>query len=435
VSEASRQEGALHVALHVAYHVQQFPPEVGAGPARVTEMARRWRAAGAEVTVLTGVPTQRIPDAAAGDARRYRGRPFVREQRDGVRVLRSWQYRQRRGGFLGTIVNNASLMVTGALHGLLRLRRANVLIASTPPLSLHLSGVAIALGRGIPLVLEIRDLWVDYLVGMGVLREGQLVTRLLFALERWLLARADAVVVISESFRLRAIAKGVPASRVAVVPNGVDVERYRPADEPPPIGALVHREGEFLVGYMGTLGAGQGLEAVIRAAELLAARDPAVRLVIVGDGPRRDALAAAIAGAGLTNISMHGAITREGTLGFYTACDACLVPLAAIPVFQETIPSKIFEVMACARPVVACLDGEGRRIVEESGGGVVAPPEDAEGIAAAVMRLHAMDAEARARMGRAGREYVIAHYRREALADRYLELLARVARRESPVAA
>jgi glycosyltransferase involved in cell wall biosynthesis len=412
--------------LRIAYHVQQFPPEVGAGPARVTEMARRWRAAGAEVTVLTGVPSQRIPSAVESDARRQRTRLFSSETFEGARVLRSWQYRQRRGGFLGTIVNNASLMVTSALHGLLRLPPADVLIASTPPLLVHLSGATIAMARRIPLVLEIRDLWVDYLVGMGVLREGQLVTRVLFGLERWLLARAAAVVVISESFRRRAIAKGVPADRVHVIPNGVDVDHYRPAQEPAPLAAMERRPGEFLVGYMGTFGAGQGLEAVVRAAEILAVEDPAVRVVFVGDGPRRDGLVRQVATLGLRNISVHGAVTRDRTRAFYNACDACLVPLANIPVFQETIPSKIFEVMACARPVVACLDGEGRRIVEESGGGVVAPPEDAEAIAAAIMRLHAMDEEARTRMGCSGREYVTTHYRREVLADRYLGMMARL---------
>jgi glycosyltransferase involved in cell wall biosynthesis len=110
----------------------------------------------------------------------------------------------------------------------------------------------------------------------------------------------------------------------------------------------------------------------------------------------------------------------------------CLVPLAPFPIFQETVPSKIFEIMACQRPFLASLSGEGARITTESGGGVVSEPGDARAMADAIMRIRAMSGAERAALGVAGREYVSRHYDRRLLAERYLALLENVAHQRNP---
>jgi colanic acid biosynthesis glycosyl transferase WcaI len=408
--------------LHIGYLVQQFPPEVGAGPARVTEMALRWMESGARVTVFTGMPNRPAgvihPD--------YRGRWFVEEDWRGIRVLRSWLYASPRHGFARTVANNFSFMATGGVNALVRRARPDVLIASSPPFFPHIAGALVSGLRRMPLVLEVRDLWPDYLVGMGVLPEGSLATRSLFALERALLRRARHTIVVTGSFKERIAAKGVAPEAITVIPNGVDLSFYHPSDEPPPLPSLARRPGEFLVGYLGNFGAGQGLSALLDAAGRLADR-PEVRFVVAGDGPERAKLEARAAELGLTNLAMHPPIAKEQTRAFYNACDVCVVPLAGFPILRETVPSKIFEVMGCERPVLAALDGEGATIVRESGGGVVVPAEDGPAIADAVLRLRALPDAERAEMGRRGRAYVRAHYAREVLADRYLEILRRVA--------
>lgn len=409
--------------LRIGYLVQQFPPEVGAGPARVTEMALRWKAAGAEVTVFTCMPNR--PEGRIHPE--YRGKLFMEEEWRGIRVLRSWLYASPRHGFARTLVNNTTFMMTGGLQAALKGRGLDVLIASSPPFFPHLSGTVVSGMRRVPLVLEVRDLWPDYLVGMGVIPEKGVPTRGLFALERWMLRRADHVVVVTDSFRQRVREKGVADERIDVIPNGVDTSFYYPANEPPPLPSLERRPGELLVTYLGNFGAGQALSVVVEAAAILASDGGTpVRLVMAGDGPERTRVEARAAELGLTNVSIHPPIPKEATRAFYGASDVSLVPLAPVAIFQETIPSKIFEVMACERPVVAALGGEGARIVERSGGGVVVPPGDPRAIAAAVRRLEAMDPAARAEMGRRGRAFVAAEYARERLADRYLEILREV---------
>lgn len=412
----------MNSSLQIGYLVQQFVPEVGAGPARVAEMALRWLSAGAGTTVFTAMPNR--PEGRIHEP--YRGRLFLEEDWKGVRVRRSWLYASPKHGFARTVLNNATFMATGGLNALLDRDPVDVLIASSPPFFPHIAGVAVARARRIPLVLEVRDLWPDYLVGMGVLK-GKRAAGALFALERRLLRAASRVVVVTGSFKERIIEKGVPADRIDVIPNGVDTRQYHPSDEPPPLPSMEPRDGEFVVGYLGNFGAGQGLSAVVEAAAVLEGRGRPVRLVMAGDGPDRAQVEDRARELGIRHVSIHPPIPKEATRAFYNACDVCLVPLAPFPILQETVPSKIFEVMACERPLVASLGGEGARIVERSGGGLVTPPGDAEAIADAVERLRATPEAERRAMGRRGREFVAEHFSRDALAARYLEILRAVA--------
>jgi glycosyltransferase involved in cell wall biosynthesis len=412
------------MTLHIGYLIQQFPPEVGAGAARAAEMAAHWIEQGAAVTILTGMPNR--PEGRIHSD--YRGRFFWREKLGKVDVRRSWLYASPKHGIVRTLANNVSFMFSAVASGIREGREMDVLIASSPPLFPHISGAVIAARLRIPLVLELRDLWPDYVVEMGMLRRGSPAARALFSAERRLLRRAQAVTVVTESFRRRVIEKGVDPSRVFVMPNGVDTDFYRASEGPPPLVELSRRTPEeFLVGYLGNFGAGQSLSTVVAAAEILSARAPDVRIVLVGDGPDADSLRRRISALGLSNISMSPPIAKNATPVFYGSCDVCLVPLAPIPVFQETVPSKIFEIMACEVPVLASLDGEGKKIVMESGGGLVSRPGDAAGLAEGILRMRILSHQERRKMGELGRAYVTAHYERRSISRKYLNLLARVA--------
>jgi glycosyltransferase involved in cell wall biosynthesis len=154
-----------------------------------------------------------------------------------------------------------------------------------------------------------------------------------------------------------------------------------------------------------------------------------VRFVLAGDGTEKPRVEARWKELGVRNVAIHPPIPKGQTRAFYNACDLCLVPLAPVPIFSETVPSKIFEVMACESPVLASVEGEAARIVEASGGGAVSRPGDAEAMAEGIVRILSMPTETRAEMGRRGSQHVAAHFSRSVLADRYLEILTRVAAR------
>ena len=415
-------------SLAIGYLIQDFPPEGGAGPARAAEMSARWLSRGATVTVVTGMPNRRLAGRADGDLLpEYRGRVFAEEEREGIRVLRSWAYTSSRKSFARTMVNNATFMASATISSLMKLGTPDVLIASSPPFLPHLAGSMIARSRSIPLVLEIRDLWPDYLVGMGILKPGGAAARSLFALERMLLRGAAHVVVVTESFRQRVIGKGVKADKVSVISNGVDATLYRPEKGQPPIKGLERRMDDFIVGYLGTFGAGQALSVIADAAAILARDAPSVRVVLVGEGPDWNRVKSHADSLALPNLLIERSIHREQTRAFYNSIDVCLIPLAPVSIFQETVPSKIFEAMACARPVLASLTGEAEAIVNASGGGITVRPGDAAAIANGILKLRAMTPAERAAMGEKGRDYVLTNYRRESLADRYLDVLQDVA--------
>jgi colanic acid biosynthesis glycosyl transferase WcaI len=414
--------------LTIGYLIQEFPPEGGAGPARAAEMSSRWIAGGNRVVVVTGMPNRRLPGRADGDLHpEYRGRYFSEEKWQGIRVLRSWAYSSRKKSFLRTIMNNASFMATSAGHALARLGRPDVLIASSPPFLPHLAGAIVAGARGIPLVLEVRDLWPDYLVGLGMLARNGAGARLLFSIEKRLLARAAHVVVVTESFRRRVIEKGVAAERVSVISNGVDTENYRPEAAVAPIPALERKGNDFLVGYLGTFGAGQALSSMVETAAILATEAPDVKMVLVGEGPDWNRVKERADDLRLPNLVVQRSIERTATRAFYNSVDVCLVPLAPVEIFQETVPSKIFEIMACGRPVLASLRGEGAAIVTASKGGITVAPGDPRAIADGIKAIRSMSPAERLAMGQRGRSYAQESYRREVLADRYLEILQRVA--------
>jgi glycosyltransferase involved in cell wall biosynthesis len=413
--------------LRIGYFNQDFFPEVGAGPARVFELARLWREAGADVTVVAGMPHRRMPGRPDGAIHPdYSGKLFVEEDWHGVRVLRSWLYASRNRSFTRTLANNASYMVTSALHTVLRTGGFDVLIASSPPFLAHVTGEVARIVKRVPLVLEIRDLWPDYLVEMGVLK-NRWARRAVFGLEKYLLEHAAHCVVVTESFRARIAEKGFPCERIEVIPNGVDVRQYYREIAEPPLAALQRQNGEFIVGYLGNFGAGQELRTVVEAAARLEQVAPDIRFVMAGDGKEKMAVEARARELGVKNVSIHPPISRDETRAFYNACDICLVPLAPLSIFQTTVPSKMFEIMACERPVLASLAGEAARILEDSAGGLVTPPGDAEAMAHGILSARGMSAPQQVAMGTCARRYVEEHYSRSRLAAFYLDVLERVA--------
>lgn len=415
--------------MHIAILVQDFAPETGAGPARITELSAEWIRAGHRVSVVTAFPNRRLPGQRDGHIPApYRGRLWMHEDCQGIQTYRSWLYTSPKRGFVRTLVNNLTFAASSLANGLANLPRPDVLIASGPPYFAQFAGATIAGIHSIPFVLEIRDLWPDYLAEMGVIK-SQFLLNAMFGSEKWLLRQADAVTVVTESFKTRLVAKGVPADDILVVPNGVDTSRYFASAERLELPGLSRDATTPLIGYLGTFGAGQGLAAVLDAARQLHARGIKAHFALVGDGPDRSALETDLANRPTPNVSIHAPIPRDATRALYNTCDVVLVPHASLPVLGDTVPSKIFEVMACERPLVAALRGEGARIVERSGGGVLAAPGDATSIADAVQRALAMPADARAAMGAAGRRFALSEYDRSALAQRYLKTLSRVAAR------
>ncbi len=403
--------------MRIAYVCHYFVPEPAAPAARVHEFARAWVRAGHSVSVITTFPNHplgRIPP-------QYRRRAWATEMLDGIRVLRCWLYAVPNRGVGRRGLDHLSFMFTSLLFGLPRLHRVDVVIASSPTLFSALSAWLMARINRVPFVLEVRDLWPEAIVDLGLMRRGSVGVRVLESLAQFLYARADLVVVVTQAFADRLAARGVRRGKLAVIPNGADTRYFAPTENAETARRKLDLNGRFVVAYVGSHGLSHGLGAVLDAA----AQQPDITYLLVGDGADKDRLLAERERRGLGNVLMRASVPKTEVPGLYAAADACLVPLRDVPIFETFVPSKLFEVLAAGRPIVGAVRGEARDILARSGGALLVEPERGDQLAAAVNRLR-RDPGLCVELGKRGRAFAEQHYDRDALAARYLELLKEV---------
>jgi glycosyltransferase involved in cell wall biosynthesis len=286
---------------------------------------------------------------------------------------------------------------------------------TSPPLTQALAAWALARLKGIPWVFEVRDLWPDFAVAMGVLRHGMLI-RLAKALERFLYRRADRLVINSPGFHEPVQREGGDPARITLVANGVDSAAFELEGDGTALRAAHGLQGKFIALYAGAHGPANDLGVVVRAAQALR-DDPRIVFLLVGDGMEKAALCKQAAELQLANLRFLPPIPKSGIPELFASADCGLAVLKAIPLFATTFPNKVFDYMAAARPVVLAIDGPIREVVEQAGAGIAVPPGDALAMATAVARL-ADDPELCRRMGQKGRECVRTSYARSQQAGR-----------------
>lgn len=414
--------------LSVAILSQYFPPEIGAPQARILETATSFARRGHRVTVLTAFPNH--PTGVVPP--RWRGRLATRERVGRLDVRRSWLAPARNRGALRRTLAHLSAALTTFFRGLSGAGDADVVLATSPPLFTGLAGWALARIHRRPFVLDVRDLWPDAFVDLGLAKEGRVVAAFR-AIERFLYRRADHVVPVTEAFSARIGAAGVEEARRTVIRNGVDLARFGPAaDDGRAAKRALGLEGRFVVLYLGAHGVAQGLDALVPAARDAGAR---TTFLFVGEGAEKERIVAAAARAG-GDVRFRDGVPREEVPALYAAADVCLVSLRPTPLMETFLPSKAFEAFGAGRPVVAAVAGEAAALFAAGPGAVVVPPEDAAALARVVRAWADAPAEVAAQ-GREARARAEREFDRDALAATYLRVLetairARRARRAGP---
>lgn len=416
--------------MRILYVSHYFPPEMGAPAGRVSGLARLWARSGHEVHILTGFPhhpTGRIHPAY----RRAFLRGFLREDFHGVAVHRTWIYPAANRGKFRRSLNYASFMASAAFYGSLRLPRPDVIVATSPQLLCAAAGHLLSLRFRAPLVMEVRDLWPESLIAVEASARPSFLVRNLERLARALYVRARHVVTVTEAQRANILAYGLPASRVTVIPNGVDEEflaAARDAGAPPGDG-----DRPFIVTYIGTMGMAHRLETLLDAAHLLR-DDPRVRFRLVGEGARRQALETRARELALNNVEFIGERPREEVPRWIAESAVCAVLLRRSDVFRTVVPSKMFEIMAMGRPILLGVRGEAEQLLIRAGAGMAIEPENAGQLVDAIRTLQQSPAR-RCEMGVRGKEFVMREFLRDGLATRYLELLEKIIRENISVPA
>jgi colanic acid biosynthesis glycosyl transferase WcaI len=422
--------------MKILYVSQYFPPEMGAPAARAAELSRHWAAAGHEVTVLTGFPnhpTGIVPPEYRAEFRRL----ILREQIEGVNVVRTWLLPFPNRKAYERILNYSSFCASSALTGLL-LSRPDVVIATSPQLLVALSGWWLAWCKRVPFVFEVRDLWPESLAAVGMGTSNSLLYKILAKLAAFLYRHSDRVVVVTSAFEDYLVKHWrVPREKISVIENGVETDLFSP-EGGTSLQKELHTNGKFVVSYIGTMGMAHGLETIIQSAAQLQVTNPEVHFLIVGEGAEKERMIAMAAASNLRNLRFIDQQPREKVPAYIRASDACLVPLKKSDLFKTVIPSKMLEFMSCGCPVILGADGQARAILEEACGGLAIEPENADALADAVRYLAANRETAR-ELGKNGRAYIIRRFSRSRSAGQYIrtleELLGLPEQRRTEVAA
>lgn len=381
--------------------ITQFAfPEPCAAANRIGAMANALGAAGHEVVVYTGMPS--FPDGVIADS--YRGKRHAVERDGAVTVERVATFASP-ARVPGIRLLNWASVALGIARAIVTAReKFDVVIVSSPPVTLALPALLGAFAHRAPLVVDVRDVWPEIAVAMGAWRRGSAIERLVGRVADALYARAALVACVTEMARDQIVARGVRASKVLLAPNGFDA--VVPAEEPP----VAPVAGVHDVVYVGNMGLATGLDVVLDAAALL--RDEPIRFVLVGAGADAERLRARAAHERLANVVFTGSVPRPVALRALANCTLTVVPLVAT--ITDSLPTKLFDAMQAGTPVVLSAAGEAQRLVERAGAGVAVTPGDPRALAEAIRTVVA-DGALRERFAASGRAYVGAHYDRAAV--------------------
>ncbi len=360
---------------------QNFPPEVGATAARLHRMTKSLAERGHQVTVITAMPN--YPTGRVFDG--YRGKVRSVEETDGVRVVRTWSFPSKSSNSLLRLIGYASFALSSLLLGMRGLGRQDIVLFDTPPLPLVPTGLVLGRVTGARVVMNVSDIWPEMAVQLGY-QVGRLSMWALKRLERLGYEKSDVVTTTTSAAKEK-ISRRFPHVRTAVISNGTDLRMFNPSLRNQEVRDSLDAQAEdFLVGYIGLHGLFQGLEVVVEAADRLRGHK-AIKFVMIGDGPRKDALRDLAERKNLDNLQFLDLVDRERIPSILASCDAALVPLAAE--FPSTIPSKVYEIMASGVPVVISTGCEGAGIVEEGKAGLTFRPGNAIELAEALTYLEA----------------------------------------------
>lgn len=395
------------IKSRILFLCQYFPPEMGAPSARTFEHTRRWVENGAEVDVVTAVPNHPIGKIYPGYKNKF---PYQKEIEDNISVYRCWTFVAANAGKIRRIFNYAFYMI-GSILVALQTPKPDVVVATSPQLLCAVAGYAVSRLRRRPFILEIRDLWPESILAVGAMKDGVII-RFLFKVVNFLYKKSAHIVVVTQSFKEILISKGITSEKISVIRNGVDLDFFHPNEL-----KVKKAKNRLKILYIGTLGMAHGLELVLNAAKNLN-----VEFYLVGEGAEKKKLIKKRDSLGLNNVHIKNFVSREKVPEMISNADLCLVMLKPDKLFETVIPSKMFEMMGMAKPILLGVRGESGEILEKAGAGLSFEPGNLSDFIEKITYFDKNRDELK-RMGKRGRIFVVENFDRKRLADEYLSIV------------
>lgn len=368
---------------HILFVTDNFFPEVNAPASRTFEHCREWVKHGHQVTVITGVPN--FPAGRAYDG--YTNRLWQSETIDGIRVLRVWTYITANEGFLKRTMDYLSFMMSAFMAGLF-VRRVDVVIGTSPQFFTVCAAYVLGRIKRVPWVFELRDIWPESIRVVGAMKSSR-VFDVLERLELYLYREADVIVSVTHSFRESLARRGIGRDKIHVVTNGVDLSRFSPREKDAALLQSLQLKDKFVAGYIGTHGMAHALGTVLDAAKILQSLPDGdwYRILLLGNGANKAQLIERARQENIDNVLFVDSVAKEQVARYWSLLDASIIHLKRDKLFATVIPSKLFEAMGMAVPVLVGVEGETAEIVAREDVGLPFTPESAEALVESIRRL------------------------------------------------
>ncbi len=401
-------------------HQYFFPLRNLQGGIRWNAMTKMWAKMGHEITVISS--SYNLAESSTYDF--CRGKMFtVEEDGSGVRVIRAHTTEKYNKNFFWRAWAYFMSVVFGFWGALLYAKgKYDVIIATSPPLTVGPLGVILSIIKRCPLVFEVRDLWPESAIDTGVLTNPLLI-KLMYFMEWISYRKAAAINVLTPAFKDRLILnKGIAPDKIWMIPNAADLDLIKPGQTDENIRTKFGGRNKFVGLYIGAHGRANCLWQLIETAKILR-HEPEFMIVCVGDGMERELLIKKTQEEKLANMAFLPSVTKDRINDYLNACDVSLIVLKKVDTFKTVYPNKMFDSMSAAKPIILAIDGAARSlVVDEAKCGIYVEPENAEQIAE-MMRFYRNSPQIAREHGENGYKYVCEHYDRKKFASKYISLI------------
>ncbi len=404
-----------------------YGPDTVSTANMMTDIAHGLQERGHQVTVLTSMPHYN-PSNEVLQNPRYRAKLpilFTDNTEAGVRVLRVYMPLKGQRVWRRAL-DYIWFQTLTLLIGLLKAGRQDVIFVPSPPITLGLNGFILKSLLGGKMIYDVRELWPDMPVRMGLIRNRALI-RLVYLVEHFVYHNSWAITSIARSFIDSLAERGVSLDKMFFTPNFVDIEWLTPRPKVNKFSIGHQLQDKFVVFYAGNIGLSQGLEILVDVAREFVS-DVDLVFIVIGDGAARLALEKAVKHSGLQNIYLLPYQPYDQVPETYATADVCISPMKK-GYSYDTVPSKIYTAMAAGRPIIAAAekDTETATLIQESKSGLVVNPESASELAEAIRTLR-NNPEMAIQMGQNARRWVVDYYSKEAVITTYDQVMRSVTR-------
>jgi colanic acid biosynthesis glycosyl transferase WcaI len=404
-----------------------FPPDSVSTAQIMGELSMDLKDRGHKLTILTTSPHfNRDKEAESRQPLHNHWGPILRKSDyHGIPVYHTLMPRKGKNIFL-RLLAWIEFHIISTAAGFTSIPKPDIIISPSPPLTIGLSAWLLGAFYRAPFIYNVQEIYPDIAISLGALKNKRVIG-LLHWLERFVYHKSTKITVIAPRMRQRLLKKGVLADKVKVIPNFVDITDHYPLPKDNRFSRQYGVYDKFLVSYAGNIGPAQGLDVLIGAAILLE-KEADIHFMVMGDGSLRESFTQRVLNLNMSNFTILPYQPYSLIPMVYGASDICLVPLSS-GTGSEAIPSKVYRIMACARPVLATtdLDSDLAHLITSVNCGLAIKAGSPEAIADTIFSAY-KNKILWHKMGKNGRDHVVEKYTRSVVTERYHNLIQTIVR-------